>query len=80
MIPDIKNKLEAKLGKAHLEESDITYILIEIGRLIELTNVKSKYETLWFYRNWVAHSQIDRQSSFIKELKNKLGKINFQNG
>lgn len=80
MIPDIKSKIKLKLDKERLEESDVVYLLIEIGKLIELTNTKDRYASLWFYRNWIAHSQIDKQTAFIKDLKSKLEKINLEKG
>lgn len=65
-------KLKSFLARANLEEEDVVYILITIGKLIEMAGEKEDYETLVFYRNWVAHPELDRQSSFVKKLGDRF--------
>jgi hypothetical protein len=68
----LKEKLKDCLGIDKLNEHDVVYILIEIGKLIEITNTQEQYKVLSFYRNWIAHSQIDKQTAYVNSLKNSF--------
>lgn len=72
---DIQHKLREFIKDESVEESGVVYLLIEIGRLIEQQGIEDQYESLVFYRNWVAHAVIDRQTPYVKKLKEKFEKI-----
>jgi hypothetical protein len=72
---DIKNKLKNYFEYRDLKESDVVYILVQIGKIIEYEHVHETYDTLWFYRNWVSHPKIDSQTAFVKELRDKVKNI-----
>lgn len=59
MKKDIKNKLEEKLQKDFLEESDVVYILSRIRKILEIDEQKEKYKILNFYCNWALHAKIN---------------------
>jgi hypothetical protein len=80
VIDDLKNKIKSLLKKTSLEESDVLYLLVEIGKIIEKKEIYQDYQTLWFYRNWVAHTKIEKQSVFVKNLKEKIKKIDITKG
>lgn len=80
MKADIQSKLEYSLNQTNLEEKDVVYILVEIGKLIEVTNTKDHYEILLFWRNICVHSEINRQSPFILELKRRFKNIHISGG
>jgi len=74
MLPNLKTKIKNQIeNKSSFDEPTVLYILIQSRKVMELT---SKRETLLFYCNWVAHTKIDRKSSFTEKLKNDLKKIN----
>lgn len=55
----IIEKLHAHLEKGLETESDVVYVFIEIGKFLEQSS-KVNYDLIRFYRNWIAHSKIDR--------------------
>lgn len=59
----IIEKLGIHLNKGIKSESDVVYLFIEIGKFLEQTENRD-FRLLRFYRNWVAHHKIDRESAF----------------
>ncbi|MFA5132453.1 MAG: hypothetical protein WC444_03990 [Candidatus Paceibacterota bacterium] len=59
----IIEKLGLHLSKKIKSESDVVYLFIEIGKFLEQEESRD-YNLLRFYRNWVAHYKIDRESAF----------------
>lgn len=76
MQASIQEKLKASLSKDIIEERDVVYILVEAGKLIEITKTWQDYPALWFYRNWVVHSEIGKQTAFLRELKPHFENMN----
>jgi hypothetical protein len=72
MRVDIQSKLSKCLNIQDLRESDVVYVLVQIGKIIEQGSIHENYDTLWFYRNWIAHPKIGSQTSFVKKLKERL--------
>lgn len=75
MKEDIKSKLTQSLRQSIVQEKDVVYILIQIGKLLNLTDLEDEYRSLYFYRNWVAHEKITRQTQFVRELSKRFEKI-----
>jgi hypothetical protein len=58
----IVDKLRLEFAEEITSERQIVYILAEIGKLLEHENLKSKYPTITFYRDWAVHTKLDRSS------------------
>lgn len=56
--PQIQDKLRREFRKGIRNESQVVYVLVEIGKLLEQTKQKDKYPIINFYRNWVVHSKL----------------------
>jgi hypothetical protein len=69
--PSIADKLAGECEKELLCESQVVYILVEIGKLLEHDNAKRKYPTIVFYRDWVVHTRLER-SPWVKNLMSKF--------
>lgn len=80
MQADIRSKLEYCLSQRNLEEKDVIYIFVQIGKLIEITKTKDTYEALVFWRNICVHSEIYHQKAFILELKRRFKNIQNSGG
>ena len=72
MQNDIQQKLKLCLELTSPSERDVVYVLVGIGKLIELTDSSNSYPTLLFFRNWVVHSRIDRKSQYGSELSERF--------
>ena len=55
MTNDIIQKLNNHIGNGLDEEADVTYLLVQLGKLIERERPKNCCKVLSFYRNWVVH-------------------------
>lgn len=60
MTNDIIQKLNDHIGKGLAEEADVTYLFVQLGKLIERKQLKSDCKALSFYRNWVVHSTLSK--------------------
>ena len=58
MTNDIIQKLNTHIGNGLDEEADVTYLLVQLGKLIERERPKDYCRVLSFYRNWVVHSTL----------------------
>ena len=70
MTNDIIQKLNNHIGNGLAEEADVTYLFVQLGKLIERERPKSDCEVLSFYRNWVVHSTLSKV-----EANPKMGDI-----
>ena len=61
--------LLSSLGSNCIEEKDVIYILIEIGKFLERENNPHNYPPVMFFRNWVAHTRKDRVGDIPDDLK-----------
>ena len=60
MTNDIIQKLNNHIGNGLAEEADVTYLFVQLGKLIERERPKSDCKVLSFYRNWVVHSTLSK--------------------
>jgi hypothetical protein len=60
MTYEIVDKLTAHIAAGFGKESDVTYVLIQLGKLIERYRSQVSYPVLTFYRNWAVHEKISR--------------------
>ena len=58
MTNDIIQKLNTHIGNGLYEEADVTYLLVQLGKLIKRERPKDYCRVLSFYRNWVVHSTL----------------------
>jgi hypothetical protein len=55
------------------DEASVVYLMVQIGKIIEREGYGEKFPTLWFYRNWIVHYQLDRKDRDARrEMLNKL--------
>jgi len=55
----ITEKLAPKVQEAITSESQVVYILVELRKLLEHDDLKSKYDIINFYGNWVVHTTLE---------------------
>lgn len=88
-LPSLKQKIQDKLGQKNYSEEDVLYLLVEMGKYlersgkefddpIELKVNKNGFSAIVFFRNWVAHPNIDRYipENILVNLKNVSSKDN----
>ena len=70
MTNDIIQKLNNHIGNGLDEEADVTYLLVQLGKLIERERSKDYCRVLSFYRNWVVHSTLShvRANSPMRDI------------
>jgi hypothetical protein len=56
----IIEKLNRHIAQGLRKESDVTYVLVQLGKFIERANAERNYPVLTFYRNWAVHEKLDR--------------------
>lgn len=66
--------LLSSLGSNRIEEKDVIYILIEIGKFLERENNPQNYPPIMFFRNWVAHTRKDRIGDIPDHIKGVVEK------
>lgn len=73
MRNEIIEKLNKHIASGLRKESDVVYLLVQIGKILEQESA-SIYPTLQFYRNWVVHYKLDRLPSNpnMKQILDKL--------
>lgn len=85
----LKQKIQKKLGQKNYSEEDVLYSLVEMGKYlersgkelgdpVELKVNKNDFSAIMFFRNWVAHPNIDRYipEKILVNLKNVSNKDN----
>lgn len=81
MIRDILSKINEPLSSRIKREETVIYILVQIYKILETEGERRKYPILEFFRNWVAHHELDRENARIvlekyiektEELKNRF--------
>ena len=71
----IVDKLTTHIERGLREESDVTYLLIQVGKLLERDGVSANYPAVSFFRNWIAHPTLGRVNS-NPEMRVILNKFN----
>jgi hypothetical protein len=56
----IVEKLSSELTKGITSEAQVVYFLVEIRKLLEITDRADDYPTLLFHCEWALHSRMDR--------------------
>jgi hypothetical protein len=56
----IIRKLNEHLAAGLTKESDVTYLLVQLGKLTKRAKTDRKYPALTFYRNWVVHERLEK--------------------
>ncbi len=69
---EIIEKISKELGNGINTEAQVLYILAEIRKYLDRSNQteRNKYKDLYFYSNWVLHSEMDR--GHAKNLLNRF--------
>jgi hypothetical protein len=60
MQHEIVLKLNHHIAKGFKDDADVVYLLVQFGKLMELTGCEKDYPVLKFYRDWVVHARITR--------------------
>lgn len=58
----IAEKLVPKLQEQISDESQVVYIMVELRKLLEHEQVKSRYDIVNFYGNWVVHTKLEQSA------------------
>lgn len=69
MKSQIIEKLKKELEKEFISEPQIVYIFTRIGKILEVDNKKNRYPVLYFYRNWIVHSEINDTARIKSDLE-----------
>lgn len=66
----LKNKISKEISDFFIgnDYSQIRNFLSDCRKLIEMEKIKSKFPILYFYANWVAHSEIDRDVDALEKI------------
>jgi hypothetical protein len=61
MTNEIIRKLNEHIEQGLTKESDVAYVLSQLGKLVERESPKPApvYSVLRFYRNWIVHEKLD---------------------
>lgn len=65
MKKDIRSKLSKYFSSRLKREESVVYILIELGKLLEQDNCQKDYPSIQLFRNWIAHSQLNRANASV---------------
>jgi hypothetical protein len=57
------DKIEDELNKGITTEAQVVYVLVEVRKLMEITDQSAKYPVLSFYCDWALHSRMDRSGA-----------------
>jgi hypothetical protein len=55
---EIIRKINEHVGAGLDTEADVSYLLVQLGKLIERDRLSDRYPIVDFYRNWVCHPQL----------------------
>jgi hypothetical protein len=79
MKNEILNKLRVMFESCALgmDEPKVTYVLVEVRKILEHENFPEKYKTLKFYCDWVVHPKLDGPGAgrFLEEADSIIAKI-----
>jgi hypothetical protein len=64
----IVQKLSDEFKEELEHESQVVYILVEIGKMLEQDDAQTVYSTINFYRNWVVHAKLERHPLAVELL------------
>ena len=60
------------LGDSLASEAGVTYLLVQLAKLVEREDRKGEYPHLVFYRNWAVHSKLDRTDALITKCEKMI--------
>ncbi len=70
MNRDIIQKLNDHILDEGLDsEAGVTYLLVQLGKLVERACLKHHYKHLWFYRNWAVHPKLNNTDLVVKKFE-----------
>ena len=70
MDRDIITKLNGHIVDGGIEnEAGVTYLLVQLAKLVERADRKGEYPHLMFYRNWAVHARLDHTEFLIAKLE-----------
>lgn len=69
MKSQILQKLQKELVKDFTNEPQVVYILTRIGKILEIDKKKNDYPVLFFYHNWIVHSEINDITKIESDLE-----------
>lgn len=69
MKSQILQKLQKELVKDFTNEPQIVYILTRIGKILEIDKRENDFPVLYFYRNWIVHSEINNITKIKSDLE-----------
>lgn len=79
MKDEIRDKLRVMLESCPLgiDEPKVTYILVEMRKLLEHDNFPENYKTMKFYCDWVVHPKLDGPGAgrFLEEADSIIARI-----
>jgi hypothetical protein len=79
MKGEIRDKLRVMLESCALgmDEAKVTYILVEMRKILEHDNFPDVYKTMKFYCDWVVHSKLNGPGAgrFLEEADNIIARI-----
>lgn len=58
-LDPILEKLRVEFGRNVDCEAHVVYVLVELGKALEHSHLKTAYPTIMLYRNWAAHTKIE---------------------
>ena len=50
-------------------EAGVTYLLVQLAKLVERGCLKRDYKHLWFFRNWAVHPKLYNTDLVVKEFE-----------
>ena len=68
----IIEKLNQHVVEGGIEsEAGVTYLLVQLAKLVERAGQKHEYRHLWFYRNWAVHPKLNN-TEFLEPISKSL--------
>jgi hypothetical protein len=64
MIKDICSKLNSSLTNGDFGEPSVTYIFVEIRKLLEKEKTDERFSLVHFYSDWVVHSELQGEYAY----------------
>ncbi len=59
MEREIARKIRAEVTRGVKKESDVVYLLVQIRKLMDISNSRQQYESLRMYSDWVVHIELN---------------------
>lgn len=69
MIRDIHIKLSETLSQEKHNEQSVSYVFIEMRKIIEKEKIRDNFSIICFYSDWVVHSYLDRKDAQVQLKK-----------